>query len=69
MTVTLRRTQLELFGFGYAAIRAALKIIIEHLDQLEAYNTHLRLGGDPNEHRRNKWLTREQVKAQYRKGK
>lgn len=69
MSVTLRRAQFEFFLFGLRACLSALDLMAEHLRQMLAYSEHVRNGGDPNEHRRTHWMTRDDVKAQYRKGK
>ena len=69
MSLTLRqRLGVELLLFTLARALEALDIVRAALDQARAYAVHIRHGGDPAEHRRNLWLTREQIKAQYRRG-
>lgn len=69
MSLTLRqRIGVEFLLFTLARALEALDIVRAALDQARAYAVHIRHGGDPAEQRRDRWITREQVKAQYRKG-
>lgn len=65
--MALARPQLEMMLWWVAGMRELLARAVELTAQLQSYLEHVRHGGDPNEQRRNKWVTRDTVKAKYRK--
>jgi hypothetical protein len=65
--MTLARPQLEMLLFTVARMRELLALVGELLAQVAGYLEHLRHGGDPAEQRRDRWVTRDDVKAKYRK--
>lgn len=65
--MTLARPQLEMMLWWVARMRELLSLAAELTAQLQAFLEHVRNGGDPNETRRDRWVTRDDVKAKYRK--
>lgn len=67
--MTLARPQLEMMLWWVAAMRELLSRAAELTAQLQAYLEHVRHGGDPAEQRRDRWVTRDDVKARYQRGR
>jgi hypothetical protein len=64
--MTLARPQLEMLMFTVARMRELLALVGELLAQVSGYLEHLRHGGDPNEGRRDRWVTRDDMAKKYR---
>jgi len=67
MSLTIRqRAGFELLLFTLARAKDALTVVLVAVDQAMAFAEHVRHGGDPAEQRRDRWVTRDAVKRQYR---
>jgi hypothetical protein len=67
--MTLARRDLEPAMFFLARLAELQRIALELTVQTLAWLEHVRHGGDPNEMRRTHWITRDDIKAGYRKPK